>query len=450
MINSAEQNVIGALLNDPTAIDKVVGILKPSDFTDQNHGETYSKILDLSNNGEPVDIFTVTEGLKNSKVDLAYISQLQINTPSASNVAIYAKSVKNKSTERQLRAAANKIVEYCDSGFSIEEKIDKASNEIFSIAENRFDLQDTAKPIQEILRAVVDSIDRRHQKGGEITGLSTGFNQLDKSTTGLHGGDLIVIAGRPSMGKTTFAMNIVEAVAVNQNMPAAVFSLEMPADQLGERFTSSLSRVQFQSIRTGKIADEDWPKLTFAMGKYAESKIFIDDSAGLSVLELKARSRRLKREHGIKLIVVDYLQLMQADGENQTQRIGSISRGLKSLAKELNVPVIALSQLNRSLEQRQNKRPMMSDLRDSGDIEQDADVIIFIYREEVYKPHTSAKNVAEAIIGKQRNGPRETVPLTFFGDIVRFENYSGPPLSIIYREQLETNYSGGRDHEGFN
>jgi replicative DNA helicase len=277
----------------------------------------------------------------------------------------------------------------------------------------------------------VDRIDVLFRSESAITGVSTGFTDIDSMTSGLQPGDLVIVAGRPSMGKTSFAMNMAESVAVKGKLPVAVFSMEMPGEQLAMRLMSSLGRINAHKMRTGKLEDDDWPKLTVAIGSLAEAPLFIDDSAGLTPLELRARARRLKREHGLGLIIIDYLQLMQAGdtaGENRATEISAITRSLKGLAKELHVPVIALSQLNRSLEQRPNKRPIMSDLRESGAIEQDADVIFFIYRDEVYNEDSQDKGTAEVIIGKQRNGPIGTCRLTFLGEYTRFENYAGQDM----------------------
>src|SRR5690606_5095496 len=303
--------------------------------------------------------------------------------------------------------------------------LDNAERLIFQIAEQTGRNQQGFVSVKDILPAVVDRIDHLYQQESTITGLPTGWSDFDNMTSGLQNGDLVIVAARPSMGKTTFSMNIAENVALKVQQPVAVFSMEMPADQLALRMLSSLGRIEMQRVRTGKLQDEDWPRLTSALNLLSQAKLFIDDTPALSPTEMRARARRLKREHGLGLSVVDYLQLMQVPGfkENRTAEISEISRSLKSMAKELGVPVIALSQLNRSLEQRPNKRPVMSDLRESGAIEQDADIIVFIYRDEVYHDDSPEKGIAEIIIGKQRNGPIGTVKLTFLGKYTRFENY---------------------------
>jgi replicative DNA helicase len=314
-------------------------------------------------------------------------------------------------------------------GRETSELLENAEQQVFKIAEQRQKNQNGFVSIKPLLAKTVAKIERLFGQEGGITGASTGFTDFDQLTSGLQPSDLVIVAGRPSMGKTTIAMNMAENVALNSQQPVLVFSMEMPGDALAMRMMSSLGRIDQHKVRTGKLDDDDWPRLTSAISLLANTKLFIDDTPALSTTELRARSRRLAREHGqIGLIVVDYLQLMQSpsSGDNRVQQISDISRGLKALAKELNTPVIALSQLNRNLEQRPNKRPLMSDLRDSGAIEQDADLIVFVYRDEVYNPESTDKGSAEMIIGKQRNGPLGTVKLTFLGQFTRFENYAGP------------------------
>ncbi|MEK7759864.1 MAG: replicative DNA helicase, partial [Pseudomonadota bacterium] len=314
---------------------------------------------------------------------------------------------------------------YSPEGQSASDILDFAERSIFDISEQGAHRRGGFAPLKTLLTKAVDRIDTLFRSESAITGVSTGFKDLDDMTSGLQAGDLVIVAGRPSMGKTSLAMNIAESAAVGSKLPVAIFSMEMPGEQLAMRMMASLGRINAHKVRTGKLEDDDWPRLTHAIGMLAEAPIFIDDTPALTPLELRTRARRLKREHGLGMIVVDYLQLMQApeSSENRATEISGITRSLKGLAKELSVPVIALSQLNRSLEQRPNKRPVMSDLRESGAIEQDADVILFIYRDEVYNEDSQDKGTAEIIIGKQRNGPTGKVKLTFLGEYTRFENY---------------------------
>jgi replicative DNA helicase len=357
------------------------------------------------------------------------------DTPSAANITAYADIVRDRSVLRQLIHIGTQI---SDSAFNTEgrdtaELLENAERQVFQIAEQRQRGQGGGFiPIKSLLANAVDKIETLFEQEGAITGAGTGFTDFDELTSGLQPADLIIVAGRPSMGKTTIAMNIAENIALKGNMPVAVFSMEMPGDSLAMRMMSSLGRIDQHKVRTGKLDDDDWPRLTSAINLLAGTQLFIDDSPALSPTEVRARARRLAREHGqLGLIVVDYLQLMQSpsSGDNRVQQISDISRGLKALAKELNVPVVALSQLNRNLEQRPNKRPVMSDLRDSGAIEQDADLIVFVYRDEVYNEDSNDKGIAEIIIGKQRNGPLGTVRLTFLGQYTRFENFTGTSYS---------------------
>jgi len=431
----AEQAVLGGLMLDNNAWDKVADLLIQDDFYRRDHGLIFSAIAVLADSSQPCDVVTISEWLNNNDElgnagGLPYLGTLANNTPSAANIKSYAGIVRERSVLRQLIRVGTEIT---DSAFNTEgrnsvELLDTAEQSVFKIAEQGSRSDKGYKAVSELLANVVDRIDMLATLDSSITGISTGFDDFDEMTAGLQESDLIIVAGRPSMGKTTFAMNIAEYAAISGKLSVAVFSMEMPGEALVMRMLSSLSRVDQNRVRSGKLDDDDWAKLTSSMSLLSESKLFIDDTPALSPTELRARARRIKREHDLDLVVIDYLQLMQVAGssENRTNEISEISRGLKTLAKELNVPVIALSQLNRSLEQRTDKRPIMSDLRESGAIEQDADVISFVYRDEVYnRDDPDNKGRAEIIIGKQRNGPIGMVPLTFNGMYTRFDNYAG-------------------------
>lgn len=428
----AEQSLIGGLMQDNEAWDKVADLIVAHDFYRKDHQLIFSAIAELAEDGHPCDVVTVSELLGNrSELDAAggleYLATLTNETPGAANVRAYAKILRERSTLRSLISAGNEISgnAYTTDGRTAAELVDEAERLVFEIAEKGSRGKAGFKSLKQILPEAVDRIDLLHQSGGDITGIPTGFNEFDKLTAGLQPGDLIIVAGRPSMGKTTLAINIAENAAIGARIPTAVFSMEMPSQQLAFRMISSLGRVDQTHLRTGKFPDEDWSRINTAVQLMSDAPIYIDDSPGLSPTEIRARARRLKRESNLGLIVLDYLQLMQVHGntENRATEISEISRSLKSLAKELSVPIIALSQLNRSVEQRQDKRPVMSDLRESGAIEQDADLIIFIYREEVYKPETPRKGIADISIAKQRNGPIGEFPLTFVGRFTKFENW---------------------------
>jgi len=436
----AEQAVLGGLMVDNEAWDRVADRVGEADFYRHDHRLIFRGLFTLAENQEPMDVVTLAEwlrgaGLLDDAGGIAYLGNLAKDTPSAANIAAYADIVRERSVLRQMIRAGTKVVgsAFQTEGRDSKELLDEAERLIFEIAESSGRFRKGFVGVKELLPRVVERIDELFQQDGTVTGLSTGFNDFDDRTSGLQKGDLVIVAARPSMGKTTFAMNMAEHAALKADAPVAVFSMEMPAESLVMRMLASLGRVELQKIRTGKLSDDDWPRLTSTMGLLSESKLYIDDSGGLSPSEMRARARRLKRERGLSMIVVDYLQLMQIPGfkENRTGEISEISRSLKAMAKELDVPVVALSQLNRSLEQRPNKRPVMSDLRESGAIEQDADVIVFIYRDEVYNEESPDKGVAEIIIGKQRNGPIGTCRLTFLGQFTRFENY----IHDIYRDE---------------
>ncbi|WP_158903124.1 replicative DNA helicase [Burkholderia sp. L27(2015)] len=433
----AEQSVLGGLLLDNSAWDRVADFLHDSDFYRFDHRLIFQHIGKLISMTRPADVITVFESLqvagKSDDVGgLAYLNALAQNTPSAANIRRYAEIVRDRAVLRKLVTVADEISgdAFNPQGKEVRQLLDEAEAKVFSIAEEGSRGTQGFLEIRPLLSKVVERIDELYHQdnASDITGTPTGFVDLDRMTSGMHGGELIIVAGRPSMGKTSLAMNIGEYVGVEYGLPVAVFSMEMPGTQLATRMLGSVGRLDAHRLRTGKLIDEDWPKLTHAMQKMSEAQIFIDESGGLNPMELRSRARRLSRQCGkLGLIVIDYLQLMSSasQGENRATEISEISRSLKSLAKELDVPVVALSQLNRGLEQRPNKRPVMSDLRESGAIEQDADVILFIYRDEVYNPDSPDKGTAEIIIGKQRNGPIGTVRLTFLGQYTKFDNYAG-------------------------
>lgn len=432
----SEQSVLGGLMLDNHAWEKVADIVTDSDFYRHDHRLIYHHICKLIEHNKPADVVTVAESLEisaelQSVGGLAYIGAIVQNTPSAANIKRYAEIVRERSIMRNLAQIGVQITDsaYNPAGRSAANLLDEAEAKVFEIAEDGARGKEGFMDIQPLLKQVVERIELLYSQDNpsNVTGIASGFHDLDQKTSGFQPGDLIIVAGRPSMGKTAFSLNIAEHVALELNKPVAVFSMEMGGAQLAMRMLGSVGKLDQHKVRTGRLDDEDWPKLTHALGKLNEAPIFIDESAALNALEVRARARRLYRQHGeLGLIVVDYLQLMSSSsqGENRATEISEISRALKGLAKELKVPLIALSQLNRSLEQRPNKRPVMSDLRESGAIEQDADVILFIYRDEVYNPDSQDKGVAEIIIGKQRNGPIGKVDLAFLGEYTRFENYA--------------------------
>ncbi|MEM6640130.1 MAG: replicative DNA helicase [Pseudomonadota bacterium] len=439
--NDAEVAVLGGLMLDSQGFEQVADVLTADDFYRQDHQLIFDAIGALSNTGETVDAITVAERLeKNGQLGdvggLAYVASLANDTPSAANIRAYADIVRERSQLRALLRVGGEIATLAttNDGRTATELVDDAERRVFEIAESGQRRGSGFQPLRNILPATLERIDKLYESDGDVTGVSSGFNDFDKLTSGLQPGDLIIIAGRPSMGKTSLAINIAENAAVkpviqNRNdeaVPVAVFSMEMPAEQLTFRLISSLGQVNQGQLRNGSFGEESWPRITNAVKWMSAAPIFIDDTPALSPTEVRARARRVLREHGLGLIVIDYLQLMQVAGstENRATEISEISRGLKALAKELNVPVIALSQLNRSVEQRQDKRPVMSDLRESGAIEQDADVIAFIYRDEVYNKETPKKGIAEVIIAKQRNGPTGDISLVFQGQYTRFQNYT--------------------------
>jgi replicative DNA helicase len=408
------------------SIFRAMEILRPGDFYKDAHRLIYQTVLDLTNRGEPVDLVTVTEELRQKNQlekigGITYLTELAGSVPTAAHVEFYARIVEEKSLLRQLIRAATEIVTLgYDSQDEVNNIIDQAEHLIFSIANRRAGR--TVVNLKNILIETFEQIEKLYESRGAVTGVPTGFNDLDRLTAGFQPSDLIILAARPSMGKTTFALNIAEYAAVNLKLPVVVFSLEMSKEQLAMKLLCSEAGVDNQRIRTGNLQEEDWPRLSHALGRLSESVMFIDDSPSLSVLDVRAKARRIKADSGLSLIIVDYLQLMQGPKriENRQQEVSEISRGLKALARELSVPVIALSQLSRAVEQRQNKRPTLSDLRESGSLEQDADLVCFLYREDYYEPETEKKNITEFIIAKHRNGPLGTVEFLFQKEYSKF------------------------------
>jgi len=451
----AEQSVLGGLMLSNEVFDDVVVIVNDGDFYTQQHKAIFSTIFELSRNNKPFDLITVVEHLNSTgQLELAgdkeYLAELVKNTPGSANILYYARIVRDKSILRGLIQASNEVAEtaYFPDGRDIRDVLDIAESKIMSIAEHGEGKERLYKTMDVLLESAINKIDELFNTEGTITGEATHLTEFDELTSGLQRGDLIIVAGRPSMGKTTFSMNMAENIATKNNTPVAVFSMEMPGESLAMRMISSIGRIDAGRMRTGKLETEDWPKLNKAINVLSQAKVYIDDTPALMITELRARARRIDKDirdtqrkeaaqagvedpesmvTGLGLVVVDYLQLMRgsAGSENRVNEISEISRGLKALAKELNIPVIALSQLNRSLEQRPNKRPVMSDLRESGAIEQDADIIIFIYRDEVYNKESEDAGIAEIILGKHRNGALGTVRLTFIGEYTRFENHAG-------------------------
>ncbi|WP_420812052.1 replicative DNA helicase [Polynucleobacter campilacus] len=429
----AEQSLLGGLLIDNTAWDRLGGVLSDIDFYRPEHALIYKVITRLVGDNHPADVITVHDAIKSEQggdlVSVDYLNSLAQNTPSSANIKGYADIVRDRSILRRLIEVSDSIVNsaFVPEGRSVRTLLDEAESRILQIGEEGSRKADYLE-IEPLLRSVVARIDELYnrQGGSDITGIATGFIDLDKQTSGLQKGDLVIVAGRPSMGKTALALNIAENVALSEGLPVVIFSMEMSGEQLASRLLGSVGRVDQSRMRTGKLQDDEWPRVTDAIARLSNTQILIDETGALSSLELRARARRIARNFGgtLGLVVIDYLQLMSGSGsENRATEISEISRSLKSLAKELQCPVVALSQLNRGLEQRPNKRPIMSDLRESGAIEQDADVIMFIYRDEVYHPDTTTdKGMAEIIIGKQRNGPIGTIRLSWQGPYTKFDN----------------------------
>ncbi|WP_428239660.1 replicative DNA helicase [Gynuella sp.] len=438
----AEQSVLGALLLDNNQWDNVSEIITADDFYQQPHRLIFRVMEKLAGQAQPFDVVTVGNDLERDN-DLdkiggrIFLADLAEQAPSISNVVAYSQIIHERSVQRRLIQAANEIASaaYEPKGRNAETLLDEAERTVFKIAEDRPN-EGGLIGVNPLLKKSVAKIQQLFESDSPLTGITTGFTGLDRRTSGFNPGDLVIVAARPSMGKTTFAMNLVEAAVMAQDQPVLVFSLEMPADQLVTRMLSSLGRIDQTKVRTGKLEPDDWPKLTMAVNMLNSRPLFIDDTAGISPTEMRSRIRRLVREHGNPaLVMVDYLQLMKIKGftEGRTNEISEISRSLKSIAKEFDCPMIALSQLNRSLEQRPNKRPVNSDLRESGAIEQDADIILFIYRDEVYNEDSPDKGIAEIITGKQRNGPIGTDRLAFIGKYTRFEDLA-PEYQSSYDE----------------
>ncbi|QEP43947.1 replicative DNA helicase [Ectothiorhodospiraceae bacterium BW-2] len=440
----AEQSLLGGLLLDNQSWDRVADLVGGEDFYRYDHRLIFAAIEGLARTNQPFDAITISEYLqKRQQLDdiggVSYLSNLVSSTPSVTNIVAYANIVRERSVKRQLIRVANEIADsvFTNVDGSVETILDDAERRVFEIAEQTTKNRSSFQPMKKLLAGALERIEELYASSENITGIATGFDDFDGQTSGLQPADLVIIAGRPSMGKTSFAMNIAENAAIKGKKPVAIFSLEMPGEQIVMRMIASLGRINLKNLRTGALSDEDWPRITSAIAMLNEAPIFIDDTSGLSPTELRAKARRLSREHGLGLIVIDYLQLMQGSDnrqENRATELSEISRSLKNLAKELGVPVIALSQLNRSLENRPNKRPIMSDLRESGAIEQDADLIAFVYRDEVYNEDTKESGVAEIIIGKQRNGPIGTVRLSFLHEHTRFENLTTKSYDDYYHE----------------
>jgi replicative DNA helicase len=425
----AEQSVLGSMLLDSESVSAASGALKGEDFYSKAHKEIYEAMLDIYERGEPVDLVTLVEELRQRGTlegvgGVTYISDLSMAVPSTANVKYYIRIVEEKSVLRRLIVASNEIIrESYEAQEELDIILDGAEKRIFEISQRQ--IKDYFESIKDILIDTYAKIEELSKNKGNITGVPTGFSEFDQKTSGLHPSDLILVAARPSMGKTSFVLNIAQHVALYEKVPVAIFSLEMAKEQLVQRMLSAEANVELQKIRTGDLTDDDWLKLVKAAGPLSQAPIYIDDTAGISAMEIRSKARRLKMERGMGLLIIDYLQLMSGRGktENRQQEISEISRSLKALARELRVPVIALSQLSRAPEARTQHRPMLSDLRESGAIEQDADVVAFIYRDEYYNPDTEKKNIAEIIIAKQRNGPTGTIELVWLGQYTKFANY---------------------------
>ncbi|MCT4595437.1 MAG: replicative DNA helicase [Anaeromicrobium sp.] len=420
----AEQSVLGSMILDKEAIITVAEILRWDDFYRESHGQIYGAILELYKKDEPVDLVTLSEALiQRNMLDaiggITYLTSLSDAVPTTTNVKYYAQIVEEKSILRRLIKASSEIL---DKGYSADEDVmqilDGAEKSIFDISQKRN--QDGFSVIKDILLDTFNQIEELYENKGGITGLTSGFTDIDRKTSGLQKSDLILIAARPSMGKTAFSLNVAQNAAIKGGASVAVFSLEMAKDQLVQRMLSAESLIEIQKIRTGDLTEDEWPRLARAMGPLSEAKVFIDDTPGISVMEMKAKCRRLKMEQGLDLVLIDYLQLMTGEGESRQQEISNISRALKGLAREMDCPVIALSQLSRAPELRADHRPILSDLRESGAIEQDADIVMFLYRDEYYHADSEKKNIGEVIIAKQRNGSTGTVELAWLGQFTKF------------------------------
>jgi len=425
----AEIAVLGGLMLDNNSWERISDIIQVNDFYNQQHRKIYSCILELVSENMPFDVVTINEkaNIENDQSFSSYLSEIINQTPSAANIKAYATIVREQSILRQLINISNDLIEKSrDGGVNSKELLDEAERTIFNISEESEKANSGFKRVSELVGKSYEEIQEKAETGEAITGIATGFSKFDKETAGLQKGDLITIAGRPSMGKTAFAMNIAEFASIKNKTVTAVFSMEMSGTQLSTRLISSMGRIDQQNLRKGKLNDNDWPRITNAIALLSKANIFIDDTPALTPTDIRARARRLKRDKGLDLIVIDYMQLMHlpSNSENRATELSEISRSLKALARELEVPVIALSQLNRSLENRTDKRPIMSDLRESGAIEQDADLIAFIYRDDQYNDDSPDKGTAEVLVRKQRNGPTFTTKLTFLKECTRFENFA--------------------------
>jgi replicative DNA helicase len=429
----AEQSVLGGLMLDSSAFDQIADRVTAEDFYRKDHKLIFEATAGLIERNQPCDAVTLsghleTQGLLDQVGGLSYLGSLARDTPTAANIRAYADIVRERSVLRQLISAGDLIARNAlePEGREAREIVDDAERAVFEIAERGSRGKAGFRTVKSILPEVVNRIDELYHSDGTMTGVPTGFKLLDDMTSGLQPGDLIIIAGRPSMGKTTLAVNMAENAALGSKKSVAIFSMEMSSEALTLRMISSLGRINQSNLRSGRLREEDWPRIDSAMTQLSAANIFVDETPGLSPTEIRARARRLKRERGLDLVVVDYLQLMQVPGnkENRATEISAITRSLKALAKELKIPVIALSQLNRGVEQRVEKKPVMSDLRESGSIEQDSDLILLIYREEFYEPNTTRKGIADIIIAKHRNGPTGEVQMTFLGQYTKFENYA--------------------------
>jgi len=424
----AEQSVIGSMLLDKNAVVRAVEILRPESFYRDAHRFIYETMIELFDRGEPVDLVTVTDALRKAgKLDAAggavYLADLLNSVPTAANMEFYAKIVEEKSVLRRLIEAGTKIVaEAFQATEDVDQILDQAEKTIFGIALKR--IREGFHRIDSVIKGVLDKIDSLYDKKGGITGIPTGFTDLDQLTAGFQNSDLIIIAARPAVGKTAFALNIAQGVAIKFKIPVAIFSMEMSKEQLAQRMLCSEAEVDAQKLKTASLSDTGWKKLTRALGRLSEAPIYIDDSASITVTEIRAKARRLKIEHGLGMVIVDYMQLMRGRSrvENRVQEISEIARSLKTLARELDLPVVALSQLSRAVEQRTDRIPRLSDLRESGEIEQTADLVMFIHREDYYNPQSDRGNIAEIIIAKQRNGPIGTVELVFRKEIAKFSS----------------------------
>ncbi len=425
----AEKSVLGSVFLDNQSLLRIIDLVRPEDFYRREHALVFEAFLNLFEKGDPIDPITVHNELQRMKAveqvgGLEYLMELAEFVPTSVHVVRYAQIVKEKAILRELISASHEIIRRChDSDRDVEELLDEAERLIFSISEKR--TRTDFSTSRELVKSAVAQLESLSQKRQLITGIPTGFYDFDMMTAGLQPGDLVIVAARPGMGKTSFVLNVAQNVAVEEGETVAIFSLEMSKEQIAMRMLASVARINYQKLRTGNINSDDWKRIINAANELSDAPIFVDDTPGINVLEMRAKARRLQAEHGLSLVIVDYLQLMRGRGrkENRQQEISEISRSLKGLAKELNVPVVAVSQLSRAVEARNDKRPQLSDLRESGAIEQDADLVVFIYRDEVYNKDTLHPNVAEIIIGKQRNGPMGTVKLLFRKECTRFENY---------------------------